>query len=483
MAVAAPAPAPSRSLAARRADPFPHFPVFGMFSAGLGTAAALMFVPEQFHLPWALTPSAVCLTVGLLLPLLTAAVRDFRAFFRSEHIMILGLVYWLMLDLLQGVNNPRGVQYESVTGAFVCIGLFACGIWAGSLWAFIPLPRMLQKAGSVRLRPSDVTLLIVVCFCIGTSHYLISVGFDFEKLIQYLGAPRFSAPWMTGRLGDWRSLQYHLTYLGQVVPTLTVVQAHLVGWQRGSTMIGVVCSIIVIAFQSSTGSRLEVGSILGAAIATWVLLQPRITRRMVIGFTAAILILFVWMQLMVVMRNHGLTRLFSGDDVEVGYSHIVVDDNFYRLTQVLDLIPEAHPYTYGGQIFYVLVRPIPRALWQGKPINSGFDFEAAIGAPGDYVGFSYSALGEFFVDYGFPMVLFGGLCYGLLAGMWNQLLTSGGGPARLMLFGLGLLAMFAGIRSQQALMVKSFTIVAWLAAYKLFVRDEHHTGSAGYSVQ
>jgi hypothetical protein len=31
--------------------------------------------------------------------------------------------------------------------------------------------------------------------------------------------------------------------------------------------------------------------------------------------------------------------------------------------------------------------------------------------------------------------------------------------------------MFAGIRSQQALMVKSFTVLTWLVVYKLFIHD------------
>src|SRR6266404_6162517 len=107
-------PAPRRALVRRAADPLPNYPVLGILSVAVGTGTALMFVPEEFHARWALTPSALCMTAGLALPVLAAVVRDFRTLFRAEHVMILGLVYWAMLDLLQGVNNPRGVQYESV---------------------------------------------------------------------------------------------------------------------------------------------------------------------------------------------------------------------------------------------------------------------------------------------------------------------------------------------------------------------------------
>jgi oligosaccharide repeat unit polymerase len=470
----APPPAPVRTVA--RPTSYFSYPFFGILCVTLGTLVAQLFVPSGFHQPWAMFAPALCMTFALALPVVVATAKEFRSLLRTEHVMILGIIYWTLLDMLQGVNNPRGVRYESVTGGMLCLGLFAAGIWMGSAVRKVPLPGIVRKAGSVELNPRDVFTLILVCFSIGIAHYLISVGFDVEQLISYLGAPRFSAPWQVGRLGDWRTFQYHLTYFGHVVPTLTVILAHQIGWQRGRTAVGVVCSVIVFIFLSSTGSRLEVGSVLGAAIATWLLLQPRINRRLVITFFVTLVAAFLWIQLMLVMRNQGLARLFSGEDIRSDFAYLVVDDNFFRLTQVLDVMPETYPHTNGGQLFYVLVRPIPRVFWPGKPINSGFDFEAAIGAPGEYMSLSYTTMGEFYLDFGFPMVLVGGFLYGLLAAMWNRVLAEGRGPARPMLYGLGLLAMFAGIRSQQALMVKSFTVVSWLVVYKLFV----HESSGGF---
>src|SRR5438876_2169603 len=270
---------PVRQTAPHGPQELPSYPAFGVFCAAVGTVLAQTFVPESFSKPWGMFTPALCMAVALLLPIAAAAVRNFRTILRAEHVMILGIVYWTLLDLLQGVNNPRGVKYESVTGGMLCLGLFAAGIWLGSAVRMMPLPGIVRNAGSVELTPRDVFMLILVCFGIGISHYLISCGFDLEQVITALGAPRFAAPWMVGRLGDWRTFQYHLTYFGHVVPTLTVVLAHQIGWQHGRTVFAVICTVIVLAFLSSTGSRLEVGSVLGAAIATWLLLQPRITRR------------------------------------------------------------------------------------------------------------------------------------------------------------------------------------------------------------
>jgi oligosaccharide repeat unit polymerase len=465
-------PQPKRLPVTERPQEFPSYPFFGIFSVAIGTVLAQTLVPAAFNQPWGMFAPALCMTIGLLLPIVAAAFRNFRSILRAEHVMIVGIVYWALLDLLQGVNNPRGVKFESVTGALACLGLLAGGIWAGSAIRRVPLPGIIRSAGSVTLRPDQVFRLILLCFAVGIAHYLISCGFDLELLVQSLGAPRFAAPWQIGRLGDWRTFQYHLTYFGQVVPTLTVVLAHQIGWQRVRTIISIVCTVIMLAFLSSSGSRLEVGSVLGAAIATWLLLQPRMSRRLAIGFAATLILLLAWLQVMVLMRNQGFSKLLAGEEFRSDFGHLVVDDNFFRLTQVLDVMPESYPHTYGGQIYYVMVRPIPRVFWPEKPINSGFDFEVAIGVPGEYVGLSYTVAGEFYLDFGFPMVAIGGFVYGLFAAMWNRLLIEGRGPARPLLFGLGLLAMFGGIRSQQVFMVKCFTVCTFLVIHMLFVHGQ-----------
>jgi hypothetical protein len=110
-------------------------------------------------------------------------------------------------------------------------------------------------------------------------------------------------------------------------------------------------------------------------------------------------------------------------------------------------------------------------FWPEKPVNSGFDFQEAIGMSSDWVGLSFTVAGEFYMDFGFPMVAIGGFCYGMFAAMWNRLLVEGRGPARPLLYGLGLLAMFGGIRSEQVLMIKSFTVVAFLIIYKVFIHE------------
>src|SRR5262245_62116607 len=144
MAVAEIAQPVRRTAPADRPLELPSYPAFGIFCIAVGTVVAQMFVPSSFSQPWAMFPPALCMTIALVLPIATAAVRNFRTVLRAEHVMILGIVYWALLDLLQGVNNPRGVKHESVTGALTCLGLLAAGIWAGSAVRQIPLPGIIR---------------------------------------------------------------------------------------------------------------------------------------------------------------------------------------------------------------------------------------------------------------------------------------------------------------------------------------------------
>src|SRR5207247_559528 len=126
---------------------------------------------------------------------------------------------------------------------------------------------------------------------------------------------------------------------------------------------------------------------------------------------------------------------------------------FYRLTQLIYILPEEHPFVYGKYFLWVAVRPVPRILWPNKPRDPGFDLPGYLGATG--VSYSYSVVGEFYVAGGLLFVFFGGWLYGRLAGTASRLLEIqvGGGP--LIMYCALLLALFAGVRSMIELVLMS----------------------------
>src|SRR5678816_271310 len=125
--------------------------------------------------------------------------------------------------------------------------------------------------------------------------------------------------------------------------------------------------------------------------------------------------------------------------------HLRVDDNFYRLCQIIQLIPQSYPYVYHRYLVYVIVRPVPRVFWPGKPVDPGFDLPSALGVEG--LSLSYSVIGELFMSLGFIGVAFGGWFYGRDASTANALLTRSNTQGARVIYSIVVMALFSGMRS------------------------------------
>jgi oligosaccharide repeat unit polymerase len=468
----------------RRNDPL-ALPAIGIMA--VATTIAVALVPPTFSESGALRPSAVAMVLGLVGPILVEVIRRPKALFRADYLLLLGLVYWVLLDLLQGVNEPTGVEIGSVRSAFAAIGLFVVGLWSASLFRPWGLPRIVSRAAEADLKTGVLVGGVCLCFLLGMAHYVLSCDFDLVLLLDSLLKPRFAAPWTMTHLGGWNSFQYHLIYFGYLIPTLTVLIAHRSGWLSMPTAIGLAASACIFIFASQSGTRNELGVILGAALLSWILLQSRISLRVGLTVAAFTVLLLVWFQVMLAVRNDGFQAFFAGDVAteRIASDRLAVDDNFHRLCQVMDMMPSRIEHTLGGQIFFVSVRPIPRALWPGKPVGPGFDFSEEIGET--WATWSITIVGEFYYDFGYLSVFVGGLFYGRMAGMWNQLLATRKGVVWPVLYGLGAMALFVGLRSQVAIATRIYPILFWLVLDTVFLsrrpaivpRQALRTGMAG----
>ena len=148
--------------------------------------------------------------------------------------------------------------------------------------------------------------------------------------------------------------------------------------------------------------------------------------------------------------------------------HLRVDDNFFRLCQVIQLIPKSYPFVYHEYFLYVIVRPIPRVFWPGKPIDPGFDLPSAVGAEG--VSYSYSVIGELYMSLGFIGIALGGWFYGRLSAMARGLLARCNTLAGLVMYSVVVMALFSGMRSILELVLVSYVVVAWILISKLFTK-------------
>src|SRR5262249_26235948 len=112
--------------------------------------------------------------------------------------------------------------------------------------------------------------------------------------------------------------------------------------------------------------------------------------------------------------------------------------------------------------FNAVIRPIPRALWPGKPEGLSVTIESALaGSPGTTLSCTF--VGEAYMAGGLLAVLLMSLAFGAASEMWNRLGRDVNSAFAQMLYASGFLCAAIGMRSMLSivpLMLPTFAL--WL---------------------
>lgn len=442
----------------------PIYPKLGALSAFISTIFALLLLPDDVNPEGALFLPALVLSLGLIIAPIASCLSSPRALLRAENLVAISPIYWLLLDLIQGAYSMSYVSHASVETAFIAIGLFVISMWVANLAAAWPMPRAITRAASFNVNETDLFLLILIFFSLGFVRFAYPTGFNLAVMADSVLRPRWEAPWGREQLGGWDAFLDHMVYFGYLLPTLTTLLAHKCGWLSRRVIVASLLTTVMLLLLIQGGGRRIVGVVVGAAIICWFLERAVIRLRHLLVVGACVLLLVVTMQVMLEYRDVGLGASFTEEAKEIQYTHIHVDDNFLRLSQIIELVPQSHPYIYEKQIFFILIRPVPRVIWQDKPIDPGFDLSGILGERG--VVLSSSSIGEFYLAFGLIAVFIGGLCFGRLAGMISELLLPIPGSARTLVYSLAAMTLVAGMRSLLELVLMSYMLLAWIVVSK-----------------
>jgi oligosaccharide repeat unit polymerase len=434
----------------------------------VGTAVAVALIPEEVQPKAALFWPSLALAVALGGVPIWISIQEPKRLFEAQHLLVLAPIYWLLLDSLQKVYDLEGISHREAVLAFVSIALFTFGVWLGVMGRSWPIPRLVHEAASMEVTSNTLFTISVMAFLLGMGKFAIPCGFDISVMLKALMANRWEAPWCRGALGGWNAFSDALQYFGYLLPAVTVTLASRLGWLNTRTIGSLLMAVIITVFMAQEGGRRNVGVMVGMAIICWVLMNKRVKSRQLTVIVVMCGLLLWLMQTMLTYRNTGFQSLVSAEErqaIEMR-DYIHVDDNFYRLCQIVQFIPRDHPFVYGKFITYVLVRPIPRVFWPGKPTDAGFDIAEEQGLKG--VSLSISVVGEMYMSGGLLAVLLGGWFYGRLAGMANQLLAQTKKIGAVILYGTMTMALFAGMRSFIDLILISYVIIAWVILSRMY---------------
>lgn len=439
--------------------------LIGLVATALGTLVALGMFPDDPAPRGALMWHAAVLSAGIVFVPFFRAIRRAPTMMNAENFVAFGYIYWVLLDLIQGAYVLDEARPESLRSAMLAVGLSAIAMWLGAMGSPWKLPNWLVDVASRPLDQRTVQRLIPICFGFGMMNYLYSTSFNIVEMFSYLGENRWAAPWGRGQLGGWGSFIDQTPYFGYVLPSLTALVISRRGFFKVESILAMGATAIMLLFLSQGGGRRIIGVTVGAAIIVWVQSQPGMQVRRILTSMAAVLALLWTMQFMLNIRTAGY-QSFIEDGAEHDYLH--VDDNFLRLSQIIQFIPAEHDYVYSKQVIFAVIRPVPRVFWPGKPLDPGFDLPALLGMKG--VSLSSSIIGEWYLSYGWLAVIFGGWLYGRLALSANRLRECGRKANNPIVFALAIMILVAGMRSMQDLIIMSYAIIAWWGANRLVAK-------------
>jgi hypothetical protein len=441
-------------------------PLARVFIVIIGAAIGYMLIPDDAQPEGAMRNSALAFSFGLLLvPAVEALMFGIKPALKIRNILLVGIVYWLFADLIQALY-PNEATPQGIRIAYLATALFAVAVSLGGSVRLIGLPRGVRRLAQLELTDRMLFASAIFCFVAGVFYYLFMASFDPSLIITALfDRARFSAPWTRDTLGNADSFIEQLTYFGYLLPPFTaILYMRSRSFLNAKTVLCATMTAIFLLFLAQGGGRTSIGAVFGSAILVGTLL----TRRRVKGFQivtilAATFAVQVAMNYMLENRGNGLGAAKVEDWT---FSRVRVDDNFNRLSQTADFVPTFYPYSNLQFFYYTLVRPIPRVLWPGKPVDPGFELATVLND--EDTSYTISVIGEAYAGFGFPLVFVMGLLFGALARWWEQTLDDRPTSVAVMIYSIGAMALFGAERGFVNIVVLSYPILSLWAAFALF---------------
>lgn len=296
---------------------------------------------------------------------------------------------------------------------------------------------------------------------------LVRTDFDFAGLfLPWLG--RKAEPWSRERVGGGIDAILSLCTYVQIFMTASFGIIAAVSRNPRTKLIALGICAIAMPFYILDRTRNTMLSTLVPGLLAWVFLGMRghiVVRFAILG--AAFLLLESWFSFVMESRGEGKNVAASFAEKQEGEEEEETEEEeaegtesqskhrglnmFEELAWITTFI-EVGNYTpnYGRRYFAELVNPIPRSLWPNKPLVGidyakarGFGGGSASGA-GVVASVSTGMIGQGVTNFG---RLLGPLASALLMAFWVALLArqdlcARGEPARLLLYGLGLVLTF-----------------------------------------
>ena len=410
--------------------------------------------------------AAVGTAIGLGLSIAFDLRRGVRNLQRADLFAILAYYFLTLFEFLfpQPDFDKMLSRESTIDGLIICLLGFA-GLLIGR-HLFIPKRQPFRATLTHEIPRGWLITIFWLSFFIGYSNMLLAVRFDLFSLINWFMAPRFTQPWSRDRLGDWSALLYELNMLIQLLPPLAgIILARRQRYPAVHLLLIQAALALTFFYGFAGGTRNIFATFLVTFLMGYSLgLPPNRTKELAILAVVGAMLMCFATYFMLQFRDVGLKDYLNGKWVpppsEAGVKKtLFVDYNLFSICKLVEFFPRSHEYL-GLEIPYqAVIRPIPRALWPGKPSGLSMSIEDALNVDG--LTLSASFAGEAYMSGGWVTVFVIALALGGFMGWWGALSSPRNSEIGHLVYASGF---FAAVISMRSLFVFTTALLPSLAA-------------------
>ena len=458
-------PARRTSLRAAPAPPLEHpMPdLNGTLFALLGLAITALLSNGELGSTMARTASygvAICIAISFAFDVRLNGITNL---IRADIMAIVSLYFLTLFEFL--FPQPK---FDTMAGphsthqALLCVLLAFAGLFAGR-HLLHPKRQPFEETLNREIPASWIVGMFWGCMIIGYAHQIIAVEFNFQHWIEWMMEERFAQPWQRGRLGDWKALLVELGLFIYLIPPLGGV---MIARRRRYSALGLATMFIGLAITFFYGITSGTRSIFAAYLITFLIgyafaLPSKDRKELILLCAGCGVLMVIVSSQMLKFREIGLRRYLTetADPNKVSEVTYFVDYNIYNICLLTDVFPAKRDYLGWEVPYLALVRPIPRAIWKGKPEGMSITIEDIVGAEGWTVSATFA--GEAYMSGGFIAVGIIALVFGALTGWWSHLASVRNSELGILIYSSGF---FATVISMRSLFVFTTALLPTIAA-------------------
>jgi oligosaccharide repeat unit polymerase len=432
----------------------------------VGLGITYLILPDQGSVDIYRT-AAVGGALAIGLGILMEAQKGVSRLIRADLLALVALYGLTLVEFLFPQEAvKRWITAQSATQGVEALFLGFVGLIIGRNLAPKPRPAAAATATHVRLSPKKLFLLFLALLCLGYINMLMAVGFDPVELVHQMLRPRFSQPWQRGQLGGWFELVGELGgLLIYLIPTIAgSVLANRRQYTVSQTTIVGLGLAFTLFYGFSGGTRGVFIIYVVMFVGSYIIFKPGIGWRYgaLLACVTAIIV-FLASYYMLQFRQVGLAGYIESGGATEGYAKetLFIDNNLPVISKLIEIFPNTIQYLGSEVAYYSIVRPVPRALWPGKPEGLSVNIADALNQRG--VTLSATFVGEAYMMGGYLAILAVSLVFGWLCGWWNRFGRDLRSNVNVALYASGFFAAMLTMRSMLWLttaMLPSFAI--WL---------------------